>query len=86
MNKYFNEHTTILVTGASSGIGKEITKILINSYGAKIVGVGRNKEKLQALKSEFGDKFIPYQADVSIKEEWLKIKEFLQVENIEVRK
>ena len=84
MNKYFNEHTTILVTGASSGIGKEITKILINSYGAKIVGVGRNKEKLQALKSEFGDKFIPYQADVSIKEEWLKIKEFLQVEDIEV--
>ena len=84
MNKYFNEHTTILVTGASSGIGKEITKLLILSYGSKVVGVGRNKEKLQALKSEFGDKFIPYLADVSVKQSFQDIKSFLDTNGIAI--
>jgi NAD(P)-dependent dehydrogenase (short-subunit alcohol dehydrogenase family) len=40
-----------LVTGASSGIGKATCKIL-TSYGAKVVGIGRNEEALAALKTE----------------------------------
>lgn len=40
-----------LVTGASSGIGKATCKIL-TSYGAKVVGIGRNEEALAALKME----------------------------------
>ena len=43
--KYF------LVTGASSGFGKA-TSILLSNYGAKIVLVGRSKDKLKtSLKS-----------------------------------
>ena len=32
----------VVLTGASSGIGKEMSKILVQTYGAKVIGVGRN--------------------------------------------
>ena len=39
----------ILVTGASSGIGRE-TSILLSRLGAKVVLVGRNREQLQVTE------------------------------------
>lgn len=39
-----------LVTGASSGIGKA-TCIALNKEGAKVIGVGRNKDSLVELKT-----------------------------------
>jgi NAD(P)-dependent dehydrogenase (short-subunit alcohol dehydrogenase family) len=44
----------ILITGASSGIGKKIAVNLVNQ-GAFVYVVGRNSEKLQALKENLGD-------------------------------
>ena len=38
---------TIIVTGASSGIGEETAKAFLSS-GAKVILVARNKEKMQA--------------------------------------
>ena len=38
----------ILVTGATSGIGSEIVRVLVR-YGAKIYAIGRNHSKLAAL-------------------------------------
>ncbi len=84
MNKYFNEHSTVLLTGASSGIGKELAKILITKHNCKIIGVARNYEKLLFVKNELGDNFTPYPADVSFKEDWLKLNEFLLSENIKI--
>ena len=49
MNKYFSEQSTILLTGASSGIGKNLASILTKKYGAKVIGVARSEEKLQAV-------------------------------------
>ena len=40
-----------LITGASSGIGKELTKLLANDYN-ELVLVGRNLEKLEEFKKE----------------------------------
>ena len=40
-----------LITGASSGLGKEFAKILVNKYD-ELVLVGRNKEKLEETKNE----------------------------------
>ncbi|GAI98647.1 unnamed protein product, partial [marine sediment metagenome] len=37
---------TIIVTGASSGIGRE-TAILLSKLGAKLIIIARNKEKLR---------------------------------------
>ena len=42
-----------IVTGASSGIGRETCKVLTNQ-GAKVVGIGRNEEALIELKEEGG--------------------------------
>ena len=40
-----------LITGASSGIGRDISRLLINDYN-EIVLVGRNEERLNELKNE----------------------------------
>lgn len=45
----------ILITGASSGIGREIA-ITAAKHGAIIYAVGRNQEKLNLLKEIIGDK------------------------------
>ena len=36
----------ILITGASSGIGRE-TAVLVSQLGAEVVLLGRNEERLQ---------------------------------------
>ena len=55
MGKQFNpfslENKTILVTGASSGIGRQCA-IDCSKMGAKVVAIGRNKERLESLMSE----------------------------------
>lgn len=40
-----------IITGASSGLGKESAKLL-DSMGAKVIAIARNKDKLQNLKNE----------------------------------
>ena len=50
-NPYSLEGKTILVTGASSGIGKA-TAIACSKMGAKVVVTGRNAERLQETYQE----------------------------------
>jgi len=42
----------VIITGATSGIGYEITKLLY-SKGARILAIGRNESALEGLKKEF---------------------------------
>jgi len=55
MNKKFFINKTILVTGASSGLGKEICKSL-SEINANIIVVARRREKLEELKQELSTK------------------------------
>lgn len=57
----------ILVTGASDGIGKAIC-LLLNSLGANVIGIARNKLKLEQLKKEieFKEKFHYELKDLSL--------------------
>lgn len=73
---------TILLTGASSGIGREMAKQLVKTYGASVIGIGRNEEKLKSLKTELGDKFNYYAMDVSVKENWLDFANKLKMQGI----
>ncbi|MBQ7466942.1 MAG: SDR family NAD(P)-dependent oxidoreductase [Clostridia bacterium] len=42
----------IVITGASSGIGFEVSKLLAGKYFCHIIGTGRNEEKLEKAKQE----------------------------------
>jgi len=42
----------VLVTGASSGLGWEMTKVLAKEYGANVIPVARRLSKLEELKRE----------------------------------
>lgn len=53
-----------LVTGASSGIGADVARLLIEQ-GATVMAVGRSEAKLAALASALGGAFVPHVADVS---------------------
>lgn len=52
MNNPFSlENKTILITGASSGIGRQCA-IDCSKMGAKIILVGRNKKRLEEVCNE----------------------------------
>ena len=77
----------IIVTGASSGIGKDISKILINKYNAFVIGVARREEKLKEFKNSLCEKQNNFEyvvADVSKEEDWQKIYNFAKDKNVEM--
>lgn len=71
MNNPFSlENKTILVTGASSGIGKA-TAIECSKMGAKIIITGRDLKRLKETYNELeGEEHLIFQADLIIKEEF----------------
>ena len=54
----------VLVSGASSGIGEAICRLLIEQ-NYRVVGAARNESRLQQLAGELGDKFYPLVLDVT---------------------
>ena len=53
-----------LVTGASSGIGESICRLLV-SHQYRVIGAARNQARLQALREELGPSFHPLELDVT---------------------
>lgn len=79
MNEIFNPFSlngkTILVTGASSGIGREIA-IICSKMGANIVITGRNKENLNKTFDKLeGINHSSFVADLSIEEDIISLAE-----------
>ena len=68
MESQFNPFTlqgkTILVTGASSGIGRQCAIDCAN-MGAKIVAIGRNQERLDSLVAEMEGNGMSYSYDLT---------------------
>jgi short-subunit dehydrogenase len=63
------EDKYVLVTGAGSGLGKELATAFLDR-GHKVVLVGRTKEKLLHYKERFDeDMALAIQADVSVQEQ-----------------
>ncbi len=55
----------VLITGASAGIGKVTAQEFVRE-GARVIGTGRNRERLDAVRDEIGaGKFVPIVADVA---------------------
>ena len=78
MKRIDYNNKTVIITGASSGIGKELASMLISKYGCTVYGIARNEARLNDTKNLLGDKFIPYSMDVSVKENWLNFADFLK--------
>jgi len=58
----------IIVTGASDGLWKAISKILIFEW-AIVLWIGRTAKKLENVEKEFWKNFVGYQADLSKKDD-----------------
>lgn len=85
MNKCWFDYKTVILSGASSGIGKGIAERLIRDHGCKVIGIARNEERLLNFKKELGDKgdnFTYYTFDVSQEEKWYELADTLRKENI----
>ncbi len=54
-----------LVTGASSGLGREFVRQLAETKRYRIVAVARREDKLKELQETFGELVIPLKADVT---------------------
>ncbi|BDN89930.1 NAD(P)-dependent oxidoreductase [Aeromonas caviae] len=59
-------HMIAMVTGASSGFGEAISRLLV-SAGHRVIGTGRRGERLAALAEELGEQFLPLVFDVQDK-------------------
>lgn len=68
----------VVLTGCSTGMGKEILLILVKKYGCNVMGIARNKAKLDELKQELGDKFSYRRINISSLEDWKKFAQELE--------
>lgn len=85
MDKNWLQNKTVIVTGASSGMGKGITERLIKEHGCTVLGVARSQQKMEALVADLGeyaDKFSYRLFDVSSRENWEEYLEYLNENNI----
>jgi 3-oxoacyl-[acyl-carrier protein] reductase len=55
---------TFCVGGATSGLGRAVTLRLL-AEGAKVIGVARGQQKLEAMAEALGDHFTPYATDLT---------------------
>lgn len=55
---------TVIVTGASRGFGRAIA-VALSGAGANVVGVARDRDRLEELRAQLGDGFTPVAADAA---------------------
>ena len=53
--KNWLKNKTVVLTGASGGIGRELCKLLVKTYGAHVIGIGRSEEKMLSLQDDLKD-------------------------------
>ena len=73
----------VLITGASSGIGKEIAKSF-SERGAALILVARRKDRLEKLKKEFGESARTIACDLSDRTEVFELYNMLKDEGIDI--
>ena len=78
---------TILITGASSGIGKAMTLQLIRNHQCHVIGIGQSEEKMKNVIGELSylsDSFQYRLFDVSDENAWTAFARELQSANVQI--
>ncbi len=83
--KNWLRNKTVIITGASGGIGFSLAKALIEKFNCRIIAIARNEEKILKNIELLGDKKTNFSYrlfDVSIKENWINFAKFLEDNSI----
>jgi len=72
----FLKSKTVLVTGASSGIGKAIAEKLLD-LGNIVIGTSRSNNNLRVISEKFPRNFYPYSLDLGNLDEILKLSNYV---------
>ena len=87
MKKTHLINKTVVISGASGGLGFAVAKLLIEKYNCKIIGIARNEQKIKNAIQSLGDKkdnFSYYLFDVSKKQNWINFYEQLVKDNVQI--
>lgn len=85
MNKNWMDGKTVIITGASGGMGKGVAEKLIKEHGCTVIGIARSEEKMKKVVAELGDykdKFTYKLFDVSVEKNWLEFANYLKENSI----
>lgn len=85
MDKNWMNNKTVIITGASGGMGKGVAETLIKEHGCTVIGIARSEEKMKKVVEELGeyaDKFSYKLFDVSVEKNWLDFVDYLNENNI----
>jgi 3-hydroxy acid dehydrogenase / malonic semialdehyde reductase len=67
-HQFYPEGMIVFVTGATSGFGQATARRFAKD-GAKVIGTGRRKHRLEQMWNELGENFLPLNFDVSRRSE-----------------
>src|SRR5574344_1115720 len=82
---YMSKKNIAIITGASSGLGKEFVKLLVKRNDLDHIWcIARNKEKLQELVTEYGSIINPISMDLSNLENIKTLPKILSQENVKI--
>ncbi|MBE6828331.1 MAG: SDR family oxidoreductase [Ruminococcaceae bacterium] len=85
MDKIWLNNKTVVITGASGGMGKGIAEKLIKEHGCTVIGIARSEEKMKKVVEELGpdaDKFSYQLFDVSVEKNWTDFVDYLKENGI----
>lgn len=82
MRKKWFDGASVILTGASSGIGLELARRLVEEHGCTVVGLARRAEKLAQIAGELGPRFLPHPMDVTDRAAWEALPAWLEDEGI----
>lgn len=55
----------VILTGATGGLGREFLKQILKEDIDEVWAIARNKEKLDELRKQYGEKVVPVSMDLS---------------------
>lgn len=85
MKKDWINGKRVLITGATSGLGRELTKKFITQNNCYVIGVGRDKQKFDSLQGEVGKQNLEcHIMDVSNEDDWVALANKLKSSGLDV--